>query len=83
MGEGVLSLDGVALAHLAAAVGTPYYAYSASRIRRNTRALDEALAPVPHRLCYAVKANGNLAVLRLIRTLGCGADIVSQGELRR
>lgn len=83
MGQGVLSLDGVRLADLAREVGTPYYAYSASRIRSQFRALDEALAPVPHRLCYAVKANGNLAVLALLRGLGCGADIVSEGELMR
>jgi diaminopimelate decarboxylase len=52
-------------------------------IRRQFRALDEALSPVPHRIAYAVKANANLAVLRILRDLGAGADIVSGGELAR
>ena len=52
-------------------------------IRRQFRALDQALAPVPHRIAYAVKANANLAVLRVLRDLGAGADIVSGGELAR
>ena len=52
-------------------------------IRRQFAALDEALAPVPHRIAFAVKANSNLAVLRVLRDLGAGADIVSGGELAR
>ena len=83
MGEGVLTTDGVRLARIADAVGTPAYVYSAESIRSQYRALDRALAPVPHRLCYSVKANGNLAILGLLRSLGAGVDIVSSGELAR
>jgi diaminopimelate decarboxylase len=57
--------------------------YSANLIRAQYYALDDALATVPHRICYSVKANGNLAVLRVLQQLGAGADIVSVGELRR
>lgn len=83
MGKGILKLEGVRLAALAEAVGTPVYVYGAGHIREQYRKLDGALAPVPHRICYSVKANGNLAVLRLLRSLGAGADIVSSGELAR
>ncbi len=68
---------------VATAVGTPAYVYRAEAIRRQYQILDRALAPVPHRICYSVKANGNLAVLSLLRGLGAGADIVSGGELER
>lgn len=83
MGEGILKVEGVALARLAAAVGTPAYVYSAATIRAQYRALDAALSRVPHRICYSVKANGNLAILSLLRSLGAGVDIVSGGELAR
>ena len=83
MGEGVLTLEGVPLRAVADAVGTPAYVYSASHIRAQYAALDAALAGVPHRIHYAVKANGNLAVLALLRSLGAGVDIVSGGELAR
>jgi diaminopimelate decarboxylase len=76
VGEGLL-------AAVAAAVGTPVYVYRAETIREQYRRLDRALAPVPHRICYSVKANGNLAILSLLRSLGAGADIVSGGELAR
>ncbi len=78
-----LHLGGVALSAIADGAGTPTYVYSADVIRRQFRALDEALSPVPHRIAYAVKANANLAVLRILRDLGAGADIVSGGELAR
>jgi diaminopimelate decarboxylase len=78
-----LYLGGVSLAAVAAEVGTPVYVYNAEAIRERYRALERALAPVPHRICYAVKANSTLAVLRLLRDLGAGADIVSGGELAR
>jgi len=73
----------VPLSRIAQSAGTPVYVYSAAAIRAQYRALDEALAPVPHRICYSVKANGNLAVLSLLRDLGAGVDIVSSGELAR
>ena len=81
--EGSLHLGGVALTTVANAVGTPAYLYNAGVIRRQFRALDQALGAVPHRVAYAVKANANLAVLRILRDLGAGADIVSGGELAR
>ena len=81
--EGSLHLGGVALTTVADAVGTPAYLYNAGIIRRQFRALDQALGAVPHRVAYAVKANANLAVLRILRDLGAGADIVSGGELAR
>jgi diaminopimelate decarboxylase len=83
VGEGVLSVEGVPVARIAAATDTPAYVYSAEAIRSQYRRLDRALAPVPHRICYAVKANGSLALLALLRGLGAGADIVSSGELAR
>lgn len=83
MGEVVLTLEGVELGAIADAVGTPAYVYSAAHVRDQYRVLDAALAGVPHRIHYAVKANGNLAVLGLLRSLGAGVDIVSSGELGR
>jgi diaminopimelate decarboxylase len=78
-----LFLGEVRLTEIAEQVGTPTYAYNLGVIRERYRALDEALAPVPHRICFAVKANGNLVVLRTLAGLGAGADIVSGGELHR
>ena len=78
-----LVMAGVPLSAVADAVGTPAYVYNAEAVRARFAALDAALAAVPHRICYAVKANGNLAVLRLLHDLGAGADIVSAGELAR
>lgn len=78
-----LEMSGVSLASIAADVGTPTYVYNADVIRQRYRALDAALAAVPHRICFAVKANSNLAVLRILAELGAGADIVSGGELAR
>ena len=78
-----LLFSGVPLNDIAEGVGTPVFAYNAEAIRSRYRTLDESLAPVPHRICFAVKANSNLAVLRILRDLGAGADIVSGGELSR
>jgi diaminopimelate decarboxylase len=83
VGAGVLGFDPALLHAIADRVGTPVYVYGASLIRAQYHALDDALAGVAHRICYSVKANGNLAVLRVLRSLGAGADIVSLGELRR
>lgn len=74
---------GVPLSDVAEQFGTPAYVYNAEVIRRQFRALDQALSAIPHRICFAVKANSNLGVLRILRDLGAGADIVSEGELRR
>jgi diaminopimelate decarboxylase len=87
MGESVLTaalaLDGVPLDRIAEEVGTPAYVYSADAIRSQYTAMDAALSAVPHRLHYSMKANGNLAILRLLHSLGSGVDIVSGGELHR
>jgi diaminopimelate decarboxylase len=80
---GTLVCSGVPLNEIAERVGTPVFAYNAEAIRSRYRSLDDSLAPVPHRICFAVKANSNLAVLRILRDLGAGADIVSGGELSR
>ena len=78
---GELRCDGVSLAEAARELGTPLFVYSRAAIERSYRAYDTAFAPVAHRICYAVKANGNGAILRLLAGLGAGADIVSGGEL--
>ncbi len=80
---GTLCCDGVALDRVAAEYGTPAYVYSAAGIRARYRAYDEALGELPHRICFAVKANSNLAVLHLLAAEGAGFDIVSGGELFR
>jgi diaminopimelate decarboxylase len=81
--SGELVCEGVSLDTIANAVGTPAYVYSARAIREQYDALDRALAPVTHRLHYSMKANANLAVLRLLQERGAGVDIVSGGELYR
>src|SRR5712691_1548196 len=78
-----LYCEGVALAEMAARAGTPCYVYSAAAVLENFRADDDAFGDLPHTVCYSVKANGNLSVLRLLATAGAGFDIVSGGELYR
>ena len=78
-----LMCDGIALADIAAKTGTPCYVYSAATILANYHAYDDTLQGVPHTICYAMKANGNLAILRLLARAGAGFDIVSGGELYR
>lgn len=80
---GMLLLAGVSLVDIAAEAGTPTFVYNAGAIRERYRSLDSALGSLPHRICFAVKANSNLAVLRILRELGAGADIVSAGEMAR
>jgi diaminopimelate decarboxylase len=80
---GELLMASVPLDVIAEAVGTPTYVYNAGVVRERFRRLDEAFGSLPHRICYAVKANANLAVLRLMSELGAGADIVSGGEMLR
>jgi diaminopimelate decarboxylase len=81
--DGELACDGVALARIAAAVGTPFYCYSSAMLERQYRRFAEAFADQGATIHYAVKANSNLAVIRTFGRLGAGADIVSEGELRR
>ena len=78
-----LVLDGVPLADLATAHGTPLYVYSRGAMQAAAAAYLRALAGRPHLLCYAMKANANLAVLKTFADLGLGFDIVSGGELAR
>jgi diaminopimelate decarboxylase len=81
--EASLLFDSVDLRALATRVATPFYAYSARTIRRRIEELKTALRSVDATICYAVKANSNLAILKLMADAGLGADIVSAGELRR
>jgi len=78
-----LHCERVALSRLAAKYGTPLYVYSATAIRERYRTLDQAFAGVDHTICYSVKANSNLSILRMLAQLGAGFDIVSGGELER
>lgn len=80
---GRLRVEGVEAGRIAAEAGTPTYAYSAGEIRRRFRDFDRAFAGQDHLLCYALKANSNLSLCRLLAKEGAGADIVSGGELRR
>jgi diaminopimelate decarboxylase len=81
--EGALACEGVALEAIAREVGTPTYVYSAAMIRDRYTRLDAAVAALPHRIHYTLKANSNAGILRLLRELGAGVDIVSGGELYR
>jgi diaminopimelate decarboxylase len=72
-----------ALQDLAERFGTPLYVYSASMVRERIRAFAEAFHGIDHTICYSVKANSNLSILRLLAKLGCGFDVVSGGELQR
>ena len=81
---GVMHAEDVPLPAIAAAVGTPVYVYSAATLRRHARVFREGLAGVPDiHLAYAIKANPNLAVLRVLVDEGYGADVVSVGEMKR
>lgn len=81
--DGVLYAEDVPLSRIADEYGTPCYVYSKATFERHFRAYTEALGGHPHLICYAVKANSNLAVLGLLARLGAGFDIVSIGELER
>lgn len=81
--SGHLHCEDVAVEQLVVEHGTPLYVYSATEITQRYRAFDEAFAPLDRLIAYSVKANGNLSVLRMLRELGAGADIVSAGELHR
>ncbi|MGS2722010.1 diaminopimelate decarboxylase [Paraglaciecola aestuariivivens] len=78
-----LFAEGVALEDIAKTYGTPAYVYSKATIERHWHAFDKAAGSQPHLICYAVKANSNLAVLNVMAKLGSGFDIVSGGELMR
>ena len=80
---GELHAEELPVANIAAAVGTPFYLYSAAGFTAQYRRFADAYLPERPLICYAVKANSNLAVIRLLAGLGAGADVVSEGELRR
>jgi diaminopimelate decarboxylase len=80
---GELFCEGVSVASLVKKFGTPLYIYSQKTLTDHFQKLDEALAPLDHQVCFAMKSNSNLAVLRVIADLGGAFDIVSEGELRR
>jgi diaminopimelate decarboxylase len=80
--EGALHAEGVSLADIATRHGTPVFVYSRASVEAAVDAYDQAFAAVPHRVCYALKANASGALLRILAARGAGADIVSGGELR-
>lgn len=80
---GILHAEGVSLAQIAEDVGTPFYCYSSATLERHFKVFDQAFDGVDHMVCYSPKANSNLAVLKTLGDLGAGADVVSEGELRR
>lgn len=81
--DGVLHAEDVAIPDIAAEVGTPFYVYSSATLKRHFTVFDDALAGMPHLVCYAMKANSNLAVVKLLGDLGAGMDVVSGGEYLR
>jgi diaminopimelate decarboxylase len=81
--DSVLHCEGVPLPKLAERYGTPLYVYSATAVRERLAAFENAFRGVPHTICYSVKANSNLSILRLLAREGCGFDVVSGGELER
>ncbi|MFI5354225.1 MAG: diaminopimelate decarboxylase [Desulfobaccales bacterium] len=81
--SGELYCENVPVRRIAARVGTPFYLYSTATLEHHFRVFEAAFHDFPHLVCFAVKANANLAILRLFAKLGAGADIVSGGELHR
>lgn len=81
--DGTLYAEDVNINDLAEQVGTPFYVYSAATLRRHVRVVREAFEGIPTLMAYAMKANSNQAVLTLMAREGCGADVVSGGELQR
>jgi len=81
--NGVLHAEDVSVADIAASVGTPFYVYSQATLTRHFQVFDEALAGMDHLICFAVKANSNVAVLKILGDLGAGMDVVSGGEYLR
>ncbi len=78
--DGALHAEDVPVADIAAAVGTPFYVYSTATLERHYRLFEEALSGLPHLICFAMKSNGNLAVIRTLASFGAGIDVVSVGE---
>lgn len=81
--NGTLHAEDVAVSDIAAAVGTPFYVYSTATLTRHYRLFTEALSPLPHLVCFAIKSLSNVAVLKTLGNLGAGMDVVSGGEYLR
>jgi diaminopimelate decarboxylase len=81
--NGILHAEDVPLDQIARDVGTPFYCYSTATIERHYRVFSDAFAPCDALVCYAIKANSNLSVIRTLAKLGSGADVVSEGEIHR
>jgi diaminopimelate decarboxylase len=81
--DGILHAEDVPVPQIAEAVGTPFYCYSTATLTRHYTVFKDALAGLDSLVCYAMKANSNQAVLKTLAALGSGADVVSEGELRR
>lgn len=81
--ESQLHMEDASLGEIASSVGTPVYCYSVEVIEKNFRRLQRAFDPASPKFCFAIKANSNLAIIRLLANLGAGAEVVSEGELRR
>ena len=81
--NGALHAEDVSLTEIAAAIETPFYVYSAATLTRHYQLFTEALSPLPHMVCFAIKSLSNVAVLKLLGDLGAGMDVVSGGEYRR
>ena len=81
--QGVLHAEDVPVPEIAAKVGTPFYCYSTATLTRHYHVFDAAFAGIDHMIAYALKANSNQAVIATLARLGAGADVVSEGELRR
>jgi diaminopimelate decarboxylase len=81
--NGILHAEDVAIPDIAAQVGTPFYVYSTATLSRHFRLFTEALSPLPHLVCFAIKSLSNVAVLKTLGDLGAGMDVVSLGEYLR
>ncbi len=81
--DGALHAEDVPITEIAAQVGAPFYVYSTATLTRHYQLFDDALEGTDHLVCYAMKANSNLAVVKLLASLGAGMDVVSGGEYRR
>ena len=81
--DGILHAEDVALPDIAATIGTPFYCYSAATLTRHYSLFTQALSPMPHLVCFAIKSLSNIAILKLLGDLGAGMDVVSVGEYLR
>ncbi len=81
--DGMLHAEDVALTDIAATIGTPFYCYSAATLTRHYTLFTQALSPMPHLVCFAIKSLSNIAILKLLGDLGAGMDVVSVGEYLR